>query len=114
MNLSGKTVVLTGATTGIGRAATLALADQPARLVIHGPQAAREVSGLTHSLQAAMQPGAELTYLHSEPSKECSIPPITSGQLSRRLHCRGSSDRPVLRFADNSRRSLPVAGPGKA
>ena len=73
MNLSGKTVVLTGATTGIGRAATLALADQPARLVIHGPQAAREVSGLTHSLQAAMQPGAELTYLHSEPSKECSI-----------------------------------------
>ena len=78
MNLSGKTVVLTGATTGIGRAAALALADQPARLVIHGPQAAREVSGLTHSLQAAMQPGAELTYLHSEPSKECSIPPITS------------------------------------
>jgi len=56
MNLSGKTVVLTGATTGIGRAAALSLADQPARLVIHGPQAAREVSGLTHSLQAAMQP----------------------------------------------------------
>jgi len=46
MNLSGKTVVLTGATTGIGRAAALALADQPARLVIHGPQAVREVSGL--------------------------------------------------------------------
>jgi NAD(P)-dependent dehydrogenase (short-subunit alcohol dehydrogenase family) len=40
MNLAGKTVVLTGATTGIGRAAALALADQPARLAIHGPQAA--------------------------------------------------------------------------
>jgi NAD(P)-dependent dehydrogenase (short-subunit alcohol dehydrogenase family) len=66
MNLTGKTVVLTGATTGIGRAAALALADQPARLVIHGPQAAREVSGLTHSLRAAMQPGAELTYLRSD------------------------------------------------
>jgi NAD(P)-dependent dehydrogenase (short-subunit alcohol dehydrogenase family) len=82
MNLSGKTVVLTGATTGIGRAATLALADQQARLVIHGPQAAREVSGLTHSLQAAMQPGAELTYLHSEPSKECSITPNISSWTS--------------------------------
>ena len=55
MNLSGKTVVLTGATTGIGRAAALALADQPARLVIHGPQAAREVSGLT------LAPGGDAT-----------------------------------------------------
>ena len=73
MNLSGKTVVLTGATTGIGRAAALALADQPARLVIHGPQAAREVSGLTHLLQAAMQPGAELTYLHSDYSDLASV-----------------------------------------
>jgi NAD(P)-dependent dehydrogenase (short-subunit alcohol dehydrogenase family) len=36
MNLTGKTVVLTGATTGIGRAAALALADhQPGKLVIH-------------------------------------------------------------------------------
>lgn len=66
MNLAGKTVVLTGATTGMGRATALALAGQPARLVIHGPQAAREVSGPTHSLQAAMQPGAELTYLRSD------------------------------------------------
>ena len=73
MNLAGKTVVLTGATTGIGRASALALADQPARLVIHGPQAAREVSGLTHSLQAAMQPGAELTYLHSDYSDLASV-----------------------------------------
>jgi hypothetical protein len=42
------------------------LADQPGKLVIHGPQAAWEASGLTHSLQAAMQPGAELTYLRSD------------------------------------------------
>ena len=96
MNLSGKTVVLTGATTGIGRAATLALADQPARLVIHGPQAAREVSGLTHSLQAAMQPGAELTYLHSEPSKECSIPPISSGSVLASVPVATRADSPVL------------------
>ena len=73
MNLTGKTVVLTGATTGIGRAAALALAGQPARLVIHGPQAAREVSGMTHSLQAAMQPGAELTYLRSDYSDLASV-----------------------------------------
>jgi hypothetical protein len=46
------------------------LADQPARLVIHGPQAAREVSGLTHSLHAAMQPGAELTYLSARDSQK--------------------------------------------
>ena len=78
MNLSGKTVVLTGATTGIGRAATLALADQPARLVIHGPQAAREVYGLTHSLQATMQPGAELTYCTASHPRNAPSLPITS------------------------------------
>ena len=66
MNLSGKTVVLTGATTGIGRAAALALAGQPARLIIHGPQSPKEVSGLTHSLQAVTPPGAELAYLRSD------------------------------------------------
>lgn len=58
--------MLTGVTTGIGRAAALAMADNPARLVIHGPQASGEVSGLTRSLRKAMQPGAELTYLHSD------------------------------------------------
>lgn len=56
MNLTGKTVVLTGATTGIGRAAALAMADQPVRLLVHGPQTARDVSGLSDALQAAMQP----------------------------------------------------------
>ncbi len=66
MNLTGKTVVLTGATTGIGRAAALALADRPAKLVIHGPQSSREVSGLTDSLRAAMRPGAGLTYLPAD------------------------------------------------
>jgi NAD(P)-dependent dehydrogenase (short-subunit alcohol dehydrogenase family) len=66
MNLTGKAVVLTGATTGIGRATALALADQPARLIVHGPQAAREVSDLMHSLQSAMQPGAELAYLRCD------------------------------------------------
>jgi NAD(P)-dependent dehydrogenase (short-subunit alcohol dehydrogenase family) len=91
MNLSGKTVVLTGATTGIGRAAALALADQPARLVIHGPQAAREVSGLTHSLQAAMQPGAELTYLRSDYGDLASVAQLaqdirSSGRPHRRSH----------------------------
>ena len=40
MNLAGKTVVLTGATRGIGRAAALALVPQPAMLIIHGPQEA--------------------------------------------------------------------------
>lgn len=62
MNLAGKTVVLTGATTGIGRAAALALAPQPAMLIIHGPQEATEMVGLTRSLQAAMAPGAKLAY----------------------------------------------------
>jgi len=62
MNLVGKTVVLTGATTGIGRATALALAPQPAMLIIHGPQEPTEMVGLTRSLQARMAPGAELAY----------------------------------------------------
>ena len=101
MNLAGKTVVLTGATTGIGRAAALALADQPARLVIHGPQAAREVSGLTHSLQAAMQPGAELTYLRSDYSDLASVAQLaqdirsSAGRIDVLINnaaCRGALD----------------------
>ena len=60
MNLAGKTAVLTGATRGIGRAAALALASQPAMLIIHGPQEATKIVGLTPSLHAAMAPRAKL------------------------------------------------------
>jgi NAD(P)-dependent dehydrogenase (short-subunit alcohol dehydrogenase family) len=43
MDLSGATVVLTGATTGIGRATAVALAPRVRRLIVHGPDASTDV-----------------------------------------------------------------------
>ncbi|WP_229068573.1 SDR family NAD(P)-dependent oxidoreductase [Actinoplanes sp. DH11] len=50
MNLDGRTVVLTGATSGIGEAAARLLAPHAGTLVIQGPQPASEVAGLIKEL----------------------------------------------------------------
>lgn len=43
MDLSAATVVLTGATSGIGRATAVALAPRVRRLIVHGPDASADV-----------------------------------------------------------------------
>lgn len=63
MDITDKTVVLTGATTGIGRVAAPSLAGKCRTLIIHGPQAADDVGDLIDSAKATMRPGAELVYL---------------------------------------------------
>lgn len=67
MRLTGSTIVLTGATSGIGRATALALAAAgPRRLVVHGPQPAAEVTELTGELAAALGPAGDVVYLRAD------------------------------------------------
>jgi NAD(P)-dependent dehydrogenase (short-subunit alcohol dehydrogenase family) len=58
------TVVLTGATSGIGQAAARLLAPQVNRLILHGPQRPQEVTGQLEELRAA-GPG-EVHYVHAD------------------------------------------------
>lgn len=62
--MNGTTIVLTGATSGIGRAGALALADHADTLVVHGPQPAAEVRPLIERLRAAGR--AEVHYLEAD------------------------------------------------
>lgn len=68
MRLNGSTIVLTGATSGIGRATALQLAAAgPRRLVVHGPQAPGEVADLVSRLEAALAPaGGDVVYLAAD------------------------------------------------
>ncbi|GIF62317.1 daunorubicin C-13 ketoreductase [Asanoa ishikariensis] len=60
MDLSDRTVVLTGATDGIGRATAVRLAGRVGHLVLHGPQPRAELAGFVESL-----PG-HVTYLPAD------------------------------------------------
>ncbi|WP_046769545.1 SDR family NAD(P)-dependent oxidoreductase [Jiangella alkaliphila] len=67
MRLAGSTIVLTGATSGIGRATALELAAaRPRRLVVHGPQPAAETAGLVEELDAALGSTGEVVYLSAD------------------------------------------------
>jgi NAD(P)-dependent dehydrogenase (short-subunit alcohol dehydrogenase family) len=58
--------VLTGATTGIGRATALSIAGQADRLVLHGLEPERDVADLLRTVRAAMRPGAQLSYFAAD------------------------------------------------
>lgn len=53
MDIDGSTVVLTGATSGIGAAAARQLAREAAVLVVQGPEPAADVAPLLHELRTA-------------------------------------------------------------
>lgn len=59
-----RTIVLTGATSGIGAAAALLLADRAGRLVVHGPQPAAEVADLLARLRKAGR--SEVHYVRAD------------------------------------------------
>jgi NAD(P)-dependent dehydrogenase (short-subunit alcohol dehydrogenase family) len=66
MNLSESTVMLTGATDGIGLATARLLAPRVRHLVLHGPQPDEEVGRLTSTLRRSMRGGSTLTYLRAD------------------------------------------------
>jgi NAD(P)-dependent dehydrogenase (short-subunit alcohol dehydrogenase family) len=62
--MTEKTVVLTGATSGIGEASARRFAAGTGRLIVHGPQSAREVGPLLRELSAEGR--AEVHYLRAD------------------------------------------------
>jgi NAD(P)-dependent dehydrogenase (short-subunit alcohol dehydrogenase family) len=64
----GETILLTGATSGIGRATALALAPRTRRLLVHGPEPAGHavVTALLADLRALAATGATVAYLPAD------------------------------------------------
>ncbi|GII54322.1 retinol dehydrogenase [Planotetraspora thailandica] len=60
------TVVLTGATTGIGRATALSIADRAGHLILHGLEQEHEIADVLDAVRAAMRPDARLTYFAAD------------------------------------------------
>jgi NAD(P)-dependent dehydrogenase (short-subunit alcohol dehydrogenase family) len=66
MNLFESTVLLTGATDGIGLATARLLAPRVRHLVLHGPQPDEDVRRLTSDVRRSMRGGSTLTYLRAD------------------------------------------------
>jgi NAD(P)-dependent dehydrogenase (short-subunit alcohol dehydrogenase family) len=66
MNLSESTVLLTGATDGIGLATARLLAPRVRLLVLHGPQPDEDVRRLTSDVRRSMRGGSTVTYLRAD------------------------------------------------
>jgi NAD(P)-dependent dehydrogenase (short-subunit alcohol dehydrogenase family) len=66
--MAGETILLTGATSGIGRATALALAPRTGRLLVHGPEPAHHatVTALLGDLRALSATGATIAYLPAD------------------------------------------------
>ena len=60
------TIVLTGATNGIGRATALALAGRVDHLILHGLEPERDVADVIGTVRRASRAGGRLTYLAAD------------------------------------------------
>ena len=63
---AGGTVLVTGATSGIGRATAHELALRAQRLLVHGPEAQDDVGPVLADFRARLPEGASLTYLQAD------------------------------------------------
>ncbi|MGX7680748.1 SDR family NAD(P)-dependent oxidoreductase [Jatrophihabitans sp. DSM 45814] len=66
MDLTGKTIFLTGATSGIGRETALALAPSAGELLLHGPEPEAAVNNLVNEVQLRLRPGGRVVYLQAD------------------------------------------------
>ncbi|HEX2142394.1 MAG TPA: SDR family NAD(P)-dependent oxidoreductase [Candidatus Limnocylindria bacterium] len=79
------TIVLTGATAGIGRATALVLAPAAGHLILHGLERQDDIADLLRALRAAMRPDTRLTYVRADYSDLADVE-----QLAR--HIRSATD----------------------
>jgi NAD(P)-dependent dehydrogenase (short-subunit alcohol dehydrogenase family) len=66
MDLTDKSVLVTGATSGIGRATALALAPSAGLLLLHGPESERAVTELIDEVRLRLRPGGRAVYLQAD------------------------------------------------
>jgi NAD(P)-dependent dehydrogenase (short-subunit alcohol dehydrogenase family) len=66
MDLTGKSVLLTGATSGIGRATALALAPSAGLLLLHGPESSGAVTPLIDEVRPRLRRGGRAVYLQAD------------------------------------------------
>ena len=66
MNRSESTVLLTGATDGIGLATAHRLAPRVNHLILHGPQPDEDVRRSTSDVRRRMRGGSTLTYVRAD------------------------------------------------
>jgi NAD(P)-dependent dehydrogenase (short-subunit alcohol dehydrogenase family) len=59
-------VLLTGATSGIGRATALALAPSAALLLLHGPESSGAMTELVDEVRPRLRPGGRAVYLQAD------------------------------------------------
>lgn len=88
MDLTGKSVLLTGATSGIGRATALALAPLADMLLLHGPEPSAAVTELLDEVRLLLRPGSEVAYLQADYGHLVGVAQLAEEVLSRteRLH----------------------------
>lgn len=102
------TIVLTGATSGIGRATALAIAERAGHLILYGLERQDDVAGLLDAVRTVMRPDGRLTYL---PADYGDLANVT--RLAQRI--RATTDRIDLLINNAARPGPPtrtVSGAG--
>jgi NAD(P)-dependent dehydrogenase (short-subunit alcohol dehydrogenase family) len=66
LNPTGGTILITGATSGIGEATARALAPRAGMLLVHGPEPLEDVADVVADLRARLGHGASLEYLQAD------------------------------------------------
>lgn len=64
--MAGETILITGATSGIGQATARALAPRVGRLLVHGPQPVDHVTPVVDDLRARLGYGGSLEYFQAD------------------------------------------------
>jgi NAD(P)-dependent dehydrogenase (short-subunit alcohol dehydrogenase family) len=64
--VAGETILITGATSGIGQATARALAPMVGRLLLHGPEPVDDVASVVDDLRVGLGDGASLEYVQAD------------------------------------------------
>ena len=101
MDLSDKSILLTGATSGIGRATALALAPRAGLLLMHGPEPRDAVPRLIEQVELRLRPGCRTAYLQADYADLDGVRRLAEHVLSR-------TERPHLLINNAARAGAPT------